>query len=69
MSAEATFEPLPGEGVFFERLTDAASGLNLADVVRAGYGVCGVPGCGCQGFQGGGIACNNCGHRFGQHLG
>jgi len=37
--------------------------------VRAAYGRCGVPGCPCQGFQGGGMACNNCGHQYGQHLG
>lgn len=41
----------------------------LPPPLRAGYGRCGVPGCPCQGFQGTGMACNNCGHQFGQHLG
>ncbi len=34
----------------------------------AAYGRCGVPGCPCQGFTGTGMACNGCGHDFGQHL-
>jgi len=35
--------------------------------VHGGYGKCSSPGCPCQGYDGGGENCTNCGHLFSEH--